>query len=277
MKNGEFIKMHGLGNDFVVLDTRRGGTRPSAAQAAAIADRQRGVGCDQVVLIEAPATELADAGLIFLNADGSESAACGNGTRCVAALLMAETGADHVTIETGHGLLDCDAADGLVTVDMGLARTGWRDIPLAEERDTLHLGISEGPLDDPVGVGMGNPHMVFFVDDAEAVDLATLGPVLERRRLYPERANVQVVQVLDRNRIRQRTWERGSGITLASGSGACAGAVASARRNLTGRKVEVVMNGGALTIEWLESGHVLMTGPVATSFTGRLDESLLRV
>ena len=277
MKDGRFIKMHGLGNDFVVLDTRESELSLSAPQAAAIADRQRGVGCDQVILIERSATELADAGLVFLNADGSESAACGNGTRCAASLLMAENGTDHVTLETAHGLLDCDAVGDLVTVDMGVAQTEWRDIPLAQASDTLHLGLEEGPLSDPVGVGMGNPHMVFFVEDADSVALETLGPILEHHALYPERANVQVVQVLGRDRIRQRTWERGSGITLASGSGACAGAVAACRRNLTDRKVDVVMNGGTLTIEWLESGQVLMTGPVATSFTGHLDDSLLQV
>ena len=223
MTDRQFIKMHGLGNDFVVLDRRANGMIPDAAAARAIADRHRGVGCDQIIVIGASETGVADVALRFLNSDGSESAACGNGTRCVAALLMDEAGTDHLAIETAAGLLDADKGhDGLVTVDMGPARLDWKEIPLAQACDTLHLGIAEGPLSDPVAVNMGNPHAVFFVDDAEAIPLETLGPKLEHHALYPERANIQVVQVLSRTRIRQRTWERGAGITLASGSGACA-------------------------------------------------------
>jgi diaminopimelate epimerase len=272
-KKRHFTKMHGLGNDFVVLDRRaNGGTIPPET-ARALADRHRGVGCDQVIVIGE--SGMADVALRFFNPDGGEAGACGNGTRCVGALLMNERGADHLAVETLAGVLDIEkAAGGLVSVDMGLARTDWDEIPLAERTDTLHLGISEGPLSDPVAVNMGNPHAVFFVDDAEAVDLAKHGPKLEHHKMFPERANIGVAQVTGKDRLRLRVWERGAGITLACGSGACAATVAAHRRHLTGRKVELQLDGGPLAVEWLENGHVLMTGPVATSFTGELDASL---
>ncbi len=271
-----FLKMHGAGNDFVVLDLRNGGPAPNARAAAAIADRRRGVGCDQVVLITPSESGLADAGLTFLNADGSESGACGNGTRCVAWLLMEETGRRDFSLETLHGVLDC-ARDGRgqITVDMGPAKLGWQDIPLADDRDTLHLGLREGPLSDPVSVSIGNPHAVFFVDDADAIPIETLGPVLEHHAVFPERANIGVATVRDRSRLRLRVWERGAGLTLACGSGACAAVVAAVRRGLTDRNVTVDVDGGELVIEWLEeNGHVLMTGPTAVSFSGTLDAGL---
>jgi len=270
-----FIKMHGLGNDFVVLDFRAHGNPLDASGVRAIADRRTGVGCDQLLAIEPAATELADIFLRIYNPDGGEAEACGNGTRCVASLLMAETGAEHVVIETVAGMRDAEARPGgLVAVDMGPAGDGWRDIPLAEAVDTLHLPVSAGPLADGVGVTMGNPHAVFFVADAAAVNLARLGPKLERDPLFPERANIGVVQLLSRDRLRFRVWERGAGITRACGSGACAALVAAHRRGLSERRAEVVLDGGILTIEWLTDGHVLMTGPVATSFTGTLDPTL---
>jgi diaminopimelate epimerase len=277
MINGRhFIKMHGLGNDFVVLDRRAGGGKLDSAAARAVADRHRGVGCDQVIVIEPSETGVADAAMRIFNADGSEVAACGNATRCVAVLLFREHKTDHVTIETGAGLLDAAAAPGgLVTVDMGPVRTEWRDIPVAEALDTLHMGIAEGPLSDPVGVNVGNPHAVFFVDDVAKIPLDKVGPKLERHRLFPERANIGVAQVLSKTRLRLRVWERGTGITLACGTGACAAVAAASRRNLTGRKVEVVVDGGTLAIEWADDGHALMTGPAATSFTGDLDPALL--
>ena len=276
-----FIKMHGLGNDFVVLDGRAGDLGLGAAQARAIADRRTGVGCDQVLAIEPSLTGEAAAAMRIYNSDGSEAEACGNGTRCVAALLMGENGTDreggHVVIETAAGLLDvARARDGQFTVDMGLARADWRDIPLAQAGDTLHLGIKQGPLADPVAVNIGNPHAVFFVDDADAVDLATHGPKLEHHTLFPERANIEAAQVRSATEIRLRVWERGAGLTRACGSGACAAVVAAARRGLTGRKAQVVLDGGTLAIEWAEDGHVLMTGPAAVSFTGELDPALLR-
>jgi len=272
-----FIKMHGLGNDFVVLDAREREISLDAARARAIADRRTGVGCDQVIAIEAGVTGEADAAMRIFNPDGSEAEACGNGTRCVASLLMAETGSDHVVIETVAGLLDVDRnGSGLYTVDMGLARTEWREIPVAEACDTLHLPLALGPLTDAVGVNIGNPHATFFVDDAEAVALAELGPKFERHALFPERANIGIARIVSRGEIRLRVWERGVGITRACGSAACAATIAAARRGLSERKAKVVLDGGPLTIEWAADGHVLMTGPVATSFSGELDRSLLQ-
>lgn len=276
MQPKDFIKMHGAGNDFVVLDLRRGGAAPTATEAVAIADRHRGIGCDQIILIGPSKTGVADLGLIFLNSDGSESGACGNGTRCVADLLMKERGADHLALETAAGILDCARGrDGRVTVDMGLARTEWRDIPLAEARDTLHLGIGEGPVKDPVGVGMGNPHSVFFVADVAAIPIEAIGPKLERHKLFPERANIGFAEVRAPDRIRLRVWERGAGLTLACGSGACAALVAAVRRGLTKRKATLELDGGTLEIEWLENGHVMMTGPTAIAFHGTIDPALL--
>ena len=281
-----FRKMHGLGNDFVVLDARTHALDLSPQQVRAIADRRIGIGCDQLVVIAPPPVgtngiKLADATMLIYNADGSEVAACGNASRCVAWLLMGESGADGTVIQTKAGLLDAEArGERLVAVDMGRPRLDWRDIPLAEAKDTLHLGVRVGPLADPVGVNMGNPHAVFFVDDADSVDLASVGPVLEHYALFPERANIEVAQVLSAidapvGRIRMRVWERGAGITMACGTGACATLVAAARRGLSPRKAEIILDGGTLTIEWLPDDHVLMTGPVATSFTGVLDSSLL--
>ena len=210
------------------------------------------------------------------NADGGEVEACGNATRCVADMLMAEGGLSRVVIETVAGLLPAErAGGGRIAVDMGLARLDWRDIPLAEPCDTLHLPIAHGALSDPVAVNMGNPHAVFLVPDAEAAPVAEAGPALEHHRLFPQRANIEFVQVLDRNSLRMRVWERGVGITQACGSGACAAAVAAIRRGLTGRKVQVILDGGALELEWRVDGHVVMTGPVATSFTGELPASVL--
>jgi diaminopimelate epimerase len=273
-----FRKMHGLGNDFVVIDARAHGLDLSPAQARAIADRRTGIGCDQLILIERPRSHLADAFMRIRNADGGEVGACGNATRCVARLVMTELGRDHVIIETAAGLLDAEAADGgLVTVDMGPARLDWREIPLRAPADTLHVDLAVGPLSDPACTNMGNPHATFFVADAAAVALAEFGPVLEHHKTFPERANIGVAQVISRSRLRLRVWERGAGITLACGSGACAALVAAVRRGLTERQAEVIVDGGALAIEWLPDGHVLMTGPVATAFTGELPDALLQV
>ena len=275
-----FTKMHGLGNDFVVIDGRNAplnvplGIGP--VEARAIGDRRRGVGFDQLLILE-PATDgTADLFMRIRNPDGSEAEACGNGTRCVAAKVMDETGRDTLNIETVVGVLETSRApDGLVTVDMGPANLGWAEIPLAEDMDTLSLPIELGPLATPVAVNIGNPHMIFFVDDAEAIDIATLGPELERHPLYPDRTNVEVCSLLGPDKMRMRVWERGAGITQACGSGTCAAAVAAHRRGLTGRKVEAILDGGPLLIEWRDDGHVAMTGPVATSFSGVLDPALL--
>jgi diaminopimelate epimerase len=271
----KFVKMHGLGNDFVVIDARERPLALDDAKTRAIADRHTGVGCDQLIIMETPRGGKAGADVVMRirNADGGEVSACGNASRCVADLVMRETGRDHIVIETAAGLLDAERADrGRISVDMGEARLDWRDIPLAEPHDTNHLPLALGPLKDPVAVSMGNPHAVFFVDGAEAVDLKTLGPTLEHHKMFPERANIGVAQVLGRDRIRLRVWERGAGITLACGTGACAALVAAARRGLTDRKATVIVDGGELEIEWLKDGHVLMTGPVAVSFTGELPE-----
>lgn len=271
-----FCKMHGLGNDFVVLDARAQEVLLTADAIRAIADRKTGVGCDQLVVIEPARSSVSDAWMSIYNADGSETGACGNATRCVAWVLMQGAGTSHAVIETQAGLLDAEArGERMVAVDMGRARLDWREIPLARAIDTLHLGISSGGLSDPVGVSMGNPHAVFFVDDVAAVDLAAVGPGLEHHELFPERANIEVAQILAPDRIRMRVWERGTGITQACGTGACATLVAAARRGLTGRKADIVLDGGVLGIEWLPDDHVLMTGPVAMVCEGRLDPSLV--
>lgn len=276
-----FTKMHGLGNDFVVLDARAAGLTLSRAQVRAIADRRNGVGCDQLIVVEKPKSGLADAFMRIHNADGGEAGACGNATRCVAAMLMDEKHADHAIVETAAGLLDAERAGTganhlpLISVDMGRALLDWREIPLGQACDTLHVPVSLGPLADGVATNMGNPHITFFVADAGAIDLAALGPKLEHHAMFPERANIGVAQILSRARIRLRVWERGAGITLACGTGACAALVAAARRGLSERRAELVLDGGSLTIEWLPDSHVLMTGPVATSFAGTLDPSLL--
>ena len=272
-----FTKMHGLGNDFVVIDARVRPVALTSGQVRAIADRKTGVGCDQLIVIEPPRESLADIFMRIRNADGSEVAACGNATRCVASVIMAENGNGHALIQTSAGLLDAEAADGgLVAVDMGPAYLDWRDIPVAEPVDTLHLDINEGPLRDPVGVGVGNPHCVFFVDDAEGIDLESFGPLVEKHRMFPEYTNVEAVQIIDRAKIRMRVWERGVGITRACGTGACASLVAAARRGLTNRRAEVILDGGSLVIEWMADGHIQMTGPVATSYAGTLNGALLK-
>ena len=266
-----FTKMHGLGNDFVVIDRRKGGIALSEERMRAIGDRHRGVGFDQLVLIDTPANALAEVAFRFHNRDGSEAGACGNGTRCAAAAIMKETGRDSLAIETRAGLLRAEKRDGgLYSVDMGVARTDWRDIPVTGACDTLALPLSVGPLSRPVGVSMGNPHCVFFVDNAEAIDLEKYGPMIERHALFPERTNVEVAALIGKDRIRLRVWERGVGITLACGSGACATGVAAVRKSLAGRSVEIVVDGGTLAVDWLENGHVVLTGPVAVSFTGEL-------
>jgi diaminopimelate epimerase len=276
MRGTAFVKMHGLGNDFVVLDARAQALVVDDKAARAIADRHRGVGCDQLLILEQPRAAGADVFMRIRNADGSEVGACGNGTRCIGALLMRETGKARVVIETVAGLLEARAAGSRgVSVDLGQARFEWSDIPLARACDTLHVPLSLGPLVDPVCTSMGNPHATFFVADAEGIDLAALGPRLERDPIFPERANIGVAQMLSRTRLRFRVWERGAGITVACGTGAAAALVAAVRRGLAERKAEVTVDGGPLEIEWRDDGHVTLTGPVAVSFSGAIDPSLL--
>ncbi|MRX50913.1 diaminopimelate epimerase [Paracoccus sp. S-4012] len=265
-----FIKMHGLGNDFVVLDLRRGGALPTAALTRAIADRHRGVGFDQLAAI-LPGEQGEDARLVFLNADGSRAGACGNATRCIARMLMDEGGLSAVRLRTDHAQLAAeDAEGGLTRVNMGPPVLDWQAIPLAREVDTLRLPI-EG---DPVATGMGNPHATFFVASLDAVDLPAFGAAMEHHPLYPERTNVEVVEVLSPDEIRIGIWERGAGITLASGSCSCAAAVAAARRGLTGRRVTVHVPGGRLDVDWREDG-VWLEGPTARVFEGVLSPEWL--
>lgn len=264
-----FMKMHGLGNDFVVIDARHHAVKVTPKLAKKIADRHMGVGFDQLALIEDGSN--ADAHLVFLNSDGSTSAACGNATRCIARFLMDETGRDALTLTTDHGGLQAvDAGNGLTSVNMGPPVLDWARIPLAQDVDTLHLPI-EG---DPVATSMGNPHCTFFVDDALAVEIETFGPTIEHHPLYPQRTNVQVASLVGENHLRMRVWERGAGLTLASGSSSCATAVAAARRGITGRSVRIDLDGGTLHIDWREDG-VWMTGPTAHVFTGVLTQDWL--
>ncbi|WP_337959808.1 diaminopimelate epimerase [Ruegeria sp.] len=264
-----FMKMHGLGNDFVIVDAREQAAAITPALAKGIGHRQFGVGFDQLAVIEQGE---ADAHLVFYNADGSTSAACGNATRCIARFLMQEMGKDALTLTTERGtLLARDAGDGLTSVNMGQPQLDWHEIPLAEAMDTLELPI-EGA---PTATGMGNPHCTFFVENAEAITLAEFGARHEYHPLYPERTNVQVAQVIGPDHIRMRVWERGVGITLASGSSSCATAVAAARRGLTRRKVQIDLDGGTIWIDWREDG-VWMTGPTAHVFSGTLTPEFLR-
>ncbi|MCU4651652.1 diaminopimelate epimerase [Roseibacterium sp. SDUM158016] len=264
-----FMKMHGLGNDFVVIDARVSARAVTAGLARALADRHRGVGFDQLAVIE-PEDE-ADLRLTFFNADGSLSAACGNATRCIARHEMQARGVAELAIRTERGVLAArDAGGGLTSVNMGAPMTEWRDIPLAEDADTLHLPIPG----DPVATSMGNPHCTFFVEDAEAVDLAARGAEMEHHPLFPQRTNVQFVSVTGPDRLRMRVWERGTGITLASGSSSCAVAVAAVRRGLTGRRVWIVLDGGEIEVDWRETG-VWMTGPTAHVFSGVLTAEFL--
>ena len=268
-----FTKMHGCGNDFVIFDERTALLGLTASRAAGIADRRRGVGCDQFIVIEPPPPgSLATAFMRIRNPDGTEAGACGNATRCVAHLLHAETGNLSPVIQTISGLLPAQIlGDGRITVDMGAARLDWQDVPLASAMDTLHLPLVLGPVADPAALSMGNPHATFFVDDVEALGVTALGPVLECAAIFPQRANIGFAQILSPDRIRLRLWERGAGLTLACGSGACATIVNAVRRGLTGRAARIIADGGVLDMEWRDDGHVLMTGPVATSFAGQID------
>jgi diaminopimelate epimerase len=276
MRALDFVKMHGLGNDFVILDARSHGLTLDTAAARTITDRHRGVGCDQILIIEPPKTPAGTAFMRIRNADGSEAEACGNGARCVAALLMEQNKTDRIVLETLGGPISAErAGDQRIAVDMGEPHLGWREIPLAKECDTLHVPLSLGPLNDPVATSMGNPHATFFVPDLGAIDIATLGAKLEYDPMFPARANIGVAQIASPKRIRVRIWERGDGLTLACGSGACATLVAAARRGLTERRAEIVADGGTLEIEWRQDNHVIMTGAVATSFRGTIDPSLL--
>jgi diaminopimelate epimerase len=268
-RDARFLKMHGIGNDFVVLDARGGGAPVTPALARALGDRHRGVGFDQLAVIRDG--DGVAAAVDFWNADGSEADACGNATRCVARVLMEETGAAALELRTGRGVLRAEEAGaGLIRVNMGHPQQTWETVPLARPADLDAL-----PIDgNPGAVGMGNPHCVFVVPDAAAVDVPALGARMEHHPLFPQRTNVEFVQVIDRATLRMRVWERGGMVTLACGSGACAAVVVTARRGLTGRRVTVRLDGGELGIDWRDDG-VWMTGPTTRVFEGRLTADFL--
>ncbi|MEM6595369.1 MAG: diaminopimelate epimerase [Pseudomonadota bacterium] len=264
-----FMKMHGLGNDFMVIDQRGGGAVVTPALARALGDRHRGVGFDQLAVLHD--VEDADIALTFYNADGSTAAACGNATRCIAQYEMTRRGRDAMTLKTERGLLQAiQAAPDLVSVNMGAPLLDWRDIPLAEAMDTLQLPIDGAPT----ATGMGNPHCTFFLDDAEMVDVETRGAEIEHHPLFPERTNVQFASLTGTDHLRMRVWERGVGVTLASGSSSCAVAVAAVRKGLTQRKVTIDLDGGRIEIDWRDDG-VWMTGPTAHVFSGTLTSDFL--
>lgn len=269
MQDMDFIKMHGLGNDFVIVDLRNGGELPDTQAIRQMADRKTGIGFDQLVFLKKAETSGADVFMDMFNADGSTLRACGNASRCVADIIMREKGAQACTLETVAGVLQCSRADqGKVTVDMGVPGLRWDQIPLSRECDTLHL-----PLDgDPVAVSIGNPHCVFFLDeDVESYPLTLKGPQIESHSLFPDRVNVEFINVRDRQTLRMRVWERGTGETQACGTGACASVVAAVRRGLVQRQCSVILDGGVIDFHWREDDdHILMTGAVASVFKGSL-------
>ncbi len=272
--DARFVKMHGCGNDFVIIDERDGKLGLTPRRIAALADRRTGIGCDQFIVIE-PSAE-ADAFMRIRNPDGTEAGACGNATRCVVSLLAAETGrSTHLIRTIAADLPGVAHPDGRVTVDMGTPRLDWHDVPLAGPADTLRLDLTDGPVSGAAALSMGNPHATFFVEDLGAIRVEALGPRLELASIFPDRANIGFAQVLSPTRIRLRVWERGAGLTLACGSGACAAMVNAVRRGLVERAatVTVIVDGGELEIAWRHDGHVLMTGPVATSYHGTIDLS----
>jgi diaminopimelate epimerase len=288
LANHAFVKMNGLGNEIVVVDLRTVPTGAAPAAAVTPADARAaaqpaGAPYDQLMVLHAPRTPGTDAFVRIYNNDGSEAGACGNGMRCVAELLFRETGKGALTFETRAGLLNCwkGEAPHVSTVDMGVPRFAWNEIPLAEEfRDTRAIELQIGPIDKPIlhspsVVNMGNPHAVFWVDDVAAYDLGKIGSLLEHHPMFPERANISLAAITARDHIVLRTWERGAGLTRACGSAACAAAVAAARLKRTERKVTVSLPGGDLLIEWRSrDDHVLMTGPVEYEYAGTFDPAL---
>jgi diaminopimelate epimerase len=276
-----FRKMNGLGNDFVVVDARASPVDLTEDEVRAIADRSRGIGCDQLIALE-PSGK-ADVFMRIYNADGSEVDACGNAARCVAFVLAQETGREEVSIETGAGILKADAKSAEnVTIDMGEPRFAWDAIPLAEPfHDTTGIELQIGPIDAPVlhspsVVNVGNPHAIFWVDDVDAHDLARFGPLLENHPVFPKRANITLAQIVSPTGLKIRTWERGAGLTKACGTAACAAAVAAARKGLSERRVHVDLpGGGRLLVDWAENGHILMSGPAELEFEGVLERETL--
>lgn len=267
-----FKKMHGLGNDFVILDGRENGLNLSLEQRQLLSDRKRGVGCDQLIIIERSKNWTEMNLMRIYNPDGSEAEACGNATRCVADLLMREDNVDHIVLETVAGSLNCWKEGDLVRVEMVKPKLDWKGIPLSQECDTLHLPLKSDVVSDPVGVSIGNPHCVFFVKNLADIDIAEQGKIFETDPLFPKKMNVEFVEILAPDHVRMRVWERAAGITQACGSGACAVAVAAIRRGLTERKVTVSLDGGDLIINWpSDDAPVSMTGPVTYVFDGTFE------
>jgi diaminopimelate epimerase len=280
LANHAFAKMNGIGNEIVVVDLRDTSAKVSAGEARAVASH---VHYDQLMVLHRPRLDGTEAFIRIYNNDGSEAGACGNGMRCVVRRLFERTGQSAATFETAAGLLNCwqGPAPDLYTVDMGAPKFGWQDIPLAEEfRDTRYIELQIGSIDAPMlhspsVVSMGNPHAIFWVDDVSAYDLSRFGPLLENHPIFPERANITLAQIVDRDHITIRTWERGAGLTKACGSAACATAVAAARLKRANRTVQVALPGGDLSIEWRErDDHVLMTGTAVFEYEGRFDPAL---
>lgn len=283
LANHAFAKMNGIGNEIVVVDMRDSAAKVTPDDARAVASAVGGVSYDQLMVLQKPRLDGTEAFIRIYNNDGSEAGACGNGMRCVVRRIFERTGQTTATFETAAGLLNAwqGPAPDLYTVDMGAPKFGWQDIPLAEEfRDTRYIELQIGPIDNPIlhspsVVSMGNPHAIFWVDDVDAYDLGRFGPLLENHPIFPERANITLAHIVDRDHITIRTWERGAGLTKACGSAACATAVAAARLKRTERQVEITLPGGKLGIEWRErDDHVLMTGTATFEYEGNFDPAL---
>lgn len=260
---GRFHKMHGLGNDFVVLDARHTPVEMSARRARAMSDRRLGIGCDQLIVLEP--SPMRDATITIWNADGSAAEACGNAFRAVALLI------GDAVLATAGGDVTIAATDGVATVDLQAPKFGWDEIPLSYAMDTARMPVAWGELAEPIAVNVGNPHVVFFVPDATAVDAETLGPPVETDALFPDRINVNIASVSGPNALILRTWERGAGLTLACGTGACATAVAAIRSKRVSSPVAVAMTGGTVTIDWAEGQGIRMTGPATHVYSGEFD------
>ena len=259
--------MHGLGNDFVIFDARSEPLTMTEPLARAVADRKTGIGCDQLIVLEPSSS--ADLRMRIFNHDGGEVESCGNASRCVVALTGAKA------IETGGGLVCGETRNGDIEVSIGEPRFGWDDIPLAYPMDTAALPMGWGPLERPMAVSVGNPHLIFFVDDVDAIDLVAVGPSIEHDPAFPERINVHVAQVLSDGSIRMRSWERGAGLTLACGTGACATAVAAIKSKRVTSPVRVTMPGGSLTIAWAAGEPVRMIGSATPVFRGEIDLAVM--
>jgi diaminopimelate epimerase len=273
----DFAKMNGLGNMICVLDAREDSMPLNSEIVVALANPKKGLGFDQMMVLERAKNPLADVYTQIWNADGTKVAACGNGTRCVAWYLMRETERDHIVIETDAGLLGASrAGEFSISVDMGEPQLDWQQIPMSERMDTMRIELQVGPIEDPIMhgpgcVSMGNPHVVFFVQDAEIAPVTQIGPMIEHHPLFPEGVNVGFAEIVSRDHIRLRVWERGAGLTKACGTGACAALVAAVRRRLTDRVAHVQVDGGDMTIEWRASdNHVIMTGPVEIEAEGTI-------